>query len=332
MRDHTLIGPWIRRFLLEHVVTDRNLSRNTQHSYRDTLVLLLPFMSKARATAVDRLTVDDLSPFVVRSFLEYLEKERGCSGATRNLRLATIHSLAKFVGMHSPEHVAWCAEIRAIPFKKTAKSTLTYLDKPEMDVLLKAPDLGMSLGMRDYALLLFMYNTGARVDEAAHLRAGDIAWGSSPAVRLVGKGNKTRWCPIWPRTADILKPLVAGRASEDLVFLNRLHRPLTRFGIYSLVRRAVAHASQVLPALAAKRISPHCLRHACAVHLLRSGADINTIRAWLGHVSLDTTNIYAEVDLEMKAKALAHCDLPAKAMKTKPWHRNPGLIDFLKAL
>jgi integrase/recombinase XerD len=332
MRDHTLIGPWVRRFLLEHLVTDRNLARNTQLSYRDTLVLLLPFMSKAREKAVDRLTIDDLSPSVVRSFLEYLEKERGCSGATRNLRLATIHSLAKFIGMHSPEHVAWCAEVRAIPFKKTAKSTLTYLDKPEMDALLKAPDLGMSLGMRDYALLLFLYNTGARADEAAHLSVGDITWGSSPAVRLVGKGNKTRWCPIWPRTADILKPLVAGRASQDVVFVNRLHQPLTRFGIYSLVRRAVTQASQVLPSLAAKRISPHCVRHACAVHLLRSGADINTIRAWLGHVSLDTTNIYAEVDLEMKAKALAHCDLPTEVAMTKPWHRDLGLIGFLKAL
>jgi site-specific recombinase XerD len=242
MRDHSLIGPWVRRFLLEHVVTDRNLARNTQLSYRDTLVLLLPFMSKARAKAVDRLTVDDLSPTVVRSFLAYLEKERHCSGATRNLRLATIHSLAKFIGMHSPEHVVWCAEVRAIPFKKTAKSTLTYLDKPEMDALLKNPDPGTPLGMRDYAVLLFLYNTGARVDEATHLSVGDITWGSSPAVRLLGKGNKTRWCPLWPRTADILKPLVAGRAAEDLVFLNRLHQPLTRFGIYSLVRRAVKRA------------------------------------------------------------------------------------------
>lgn len=331
MRDNTSIGPWVRRFLLEHLVTDRNLARNTQLSYRDTLVLLLPFMSKARGKAVDRLTVDDLSPSVVRSFLEHLEKERGCSGATRNLRLATIHSLAKFIAMHSPEQVAWCAEVRAVPFKKTAKPTLPYLDKPEMDALLMNPDVGTKLGMRDYALLLFLYNTGARVDEAAHLRVGDITWGSSPAVRLVGKGNKTRWCPMWPRTADILEPLVAERSSQDFVFLNRLHQPLTRFGIYNLVRRAVTQAGQALPSLAAKRISPHCVRHTSAVHLLRSGVDINTIRAWLGHVSLNTTNIYAEVDLEMKAKALAQCDLPNEAA-TKPWHADAGLIGFLKAL
>jgi site-specific recombinase XerD len=331
MRDNALIGPWVRRFLLEHLITERNLAHNTQASYRDTLVLLLPFLSKAQQKGVDRLLVDELSPSVVRSFLEYVEKERGCSSATRNLRLATIHSLAKFIAMHSPEHVAWCARIRAVPFKKAAKPTLTYLDKPEMDALLKTPDLRTPRGRRDYALLLFLYNTGARADEAAHLRLGDITWGGSPAVRLVGKGNKTRCCPIWARTADVLKALVAGRSAQDFVFLNRLAQPLTRFGIYSLVQRTVEQAAKALPSLAAKRISAHCLRHACAVHLLRAGVDINTIRAWLGHVSLDTTNIYAEVDLEMKAKALARCDLPTK-VATKPWHSDAGLIGFLKAL
>ena len=331
MRDPNLLGPWVRRFLLEHLVTDRNLARNTQRSYRDTLVLLLPFISKARETAVDRLTIADLSPAGVRAFLDYLEKERRCSGPTRNLRLVTLHALAKFIGMHSPEHVAWCAELRAIPFKKAAKSSLTYLDKPEIDALLKAPDLHRSLGMRDYAVLLFLYNTGARADEAAHLRVGDITWGGSPAVRLVGKGNKTRWCPIWPQTAALLTRLVAGRAPDAWVFLNRRHQPLTRFGIYSLVRRAATQASRKLPSLATKHISPHRLRHSSAVHLLRSGVDINTIRAWLGHVSLTTTNIYAEVDLEMKAKALAHCDLPSE-VRTRPWHTDKGLLGFLQAL
>jgi integrase/recombinase XerD len=242
----------------------------------------------------------------------------------------TIHSLAKFIGMHSPEHVAWCAAIRGVPFKKTSSSTLTYLDKPEMDALLHTPDLHTALGMRDHALLLFLYNTGARADEAAHLSVDDITWGTSPAVRLVGKG-KMRWCPIWPRTANVLKPLVAGRACGEFVFLNRLSQPLTRFGIYAVVRRTVAQARQTLPSLVAKTISPHCLRHTCAVHLLRSGVDINTIRAWLGHVSLDTTHIYAEVDLEMKAKALALCDQP-KETRTRPWHTDAGLMSFLKAL
>jgi integrase/recombinase XerD len=267
----------------------------------------------------------------VRAFLEYVEIERGCSGTTRNLRLATIHSLAKFIGMHSPAHVAWYAGMRAVPFKKTAISTLTYLDKPEMEALLATPDQQTPQGRRDYTLLLFLYNTGARTSEAAHLTVGDITWGSSPAVRLVGKGNKARWCPIWTHTEEVLKLTVAGSDAQDFVFLNRLNQPLTRYGVYRLVQRTVEQASKSLPSLETKRINPHCLRHTCAVHLLRSGVDINTIRAWLGHVSLDTTHIYAEVDLEMKAKALAHCDLPDK-VTAKPWHTNGGLIGFLKAL
>lgn len=331
MRDHTLLGPWVRRFLLEYLVTDRNLARNTQASYRDTLILLLPYLSEARKKSVDRLAIDDLSPSLLRSFLAYLEKERGCSGVTRNIRLSTVHSLARFIGMHSPEHVAWTAEIRAIPFRKTAKATLTYMDKPEIDALLQVPDIRTPVGRRDYALLLFMYNTGARADEVAHLTVGDCALHGSLAVRLVGKANKARWCPLWPDVADILRPFVAGRAIHDFVFLNRLGQPLTRFGIYGLVRRVVAQAAETLPSLAAKRISPHCIRHSCAVHLLRSGNDINTIRAWLGHVSLDTTNIYAEVDLEMKAKALALCDIP-NGQSNQPWHTDPGIMGFLKSL
>lgn len=172
-----------------------------------------------------------------------------------------FHSLAKFVGMRSPEHLAWSADIRAVPFKRAQKSTLIYLDKPDVDALLKAPDLRTSLGRRDYALLLFLYNTGARTEEAARLTIGDITWGSSPAVRLVGKGNKMRVCPIWQRTADELRLLASARTAGEFVFPNRRNERLTRFGIYGLVRRVVTKASSERPTLATKRISPHCLRH-----------------------------------------------------------------------
>jgi integrase/recombinase XerD len=133
MHDNNLIGPWIRQFLLQHLVAERNLARNTQISYRDTLVLLLPFMGRTLKTPVDRLDVEDMSPQVIRCFLEHLEKERNCSGATRNLRLGAIHSLAKFIGEHSPEHIAWCAAVRTIPFRKVSQPMMAYLDKPEMD-------------------------------------------------------------------------------------------------------------------------------------------------------------------------------------------------------
>ena len=331
MSNKTLIGPWVRRYLLEYLVTDRNCARNTQTSYRDTLVLLLPFLSKSVNKDIDKLLIEDLSPAEVRLFLTYVEEDRKCGVPTRNLRLAMIHSFAKYIANHSPEHIAWCAQVRVVPFKKTISSTLSYLEKSEIDALLAAPDQGTPFGRRDYALLLFLYNTGARVSEATHLSVDDISWGTSPAVRLLGKGRKTRWCPIWAQTEEVLKVLTSGYATKSAVFLNRVGQPLTRFGVYGMVRRMAKLASDTIPSITSKNISPHCLRHSCAVHLLRSGVDINTIRAWLGHVSLDTTNIYAEVDFEMKAKALSLCDLPDDAAP-KLWHTDKETMAFLKNL
>ena len=161
MKDECLLGPWVRRFLLEHLVTERNLSRNTQASYRDTLALLLPFASGQGGGAIDRMTVEGLTPAIVRKFLDHLERDRQCSEVTRNQRLATIHSLARFIGMRSPVHLAWCTEVRAVPFKKTAKTVIGYLEKAEMDALLNQPDRNTSLGARDHVLLLFLYNSGA---------------------------------------------------------------------------------------------------------------------------------------------------------------------------
>jgi len=329
-----LLGPWIRRFLLEYVVNERNLARNTQLSSRDTLRLLLPFVSEAIRQPLDQLAIDQLSPPLVQQFLGHLEQQRGCTVATRHVRLAAIHALARFIALHSPEHVAWCGELRAIPFKKTASSPLAYLDKAEMDALLEAPHRQTAQGLRDYVLLLFLYNTGARASEAAQVTVADLSLTSPPSVRLVGKGNRVRHCPLWMKTAQSLTPLIMNRARSEPVFRNRRQQPITRFGIRALVQRTVATASQHLPSLRDKLISPHTIRHTTAVHLLRAGVDINTIRAWLGHVSLDTTNIYAEVDLEIKAKALARCDVPSGADETNEtdWHNDPELMAFLQAL
>src|SRR5215469_9946472 len=189
MNNKTLMGPWVRRFLLEHLVSERNLSRNTQASYRDTLTLLLPFASEHSGRTIDRMTVEDLTPAIVRRFLDHVENVRACSGLTRNHRLATIHSLAKFIGMGSPLHIAWATEIRSIPFKKVAKNLIGYLERAEMNALLKSPDRRTELGDRDYAILLFLYNSGARADEAAGLLIRDLHLKAAPAVRIVGKGN-----------------------------------------------------------------------------------------------------------------------------------------------
>lgn len=332
MHDHSLLGPWVRRFLLEHLVAERNLALNTQHSYRDTLTLLLPFISARAAVPIDRLAVDDVLADRVRSFLEYIERERGCSVLTRNQRLGAIHSLARFISMHSPEHVAWCAQIRAIPFKKAARTEIGYLDKHEIQELLRAPDRSLTLGARDHAMLLFLYNSGARADEAASLLVRNLQLGTTASVRILGKGNKWRTCPLWPVTVAALQPLTAGHDAEDRVFRGRTGEPMTRFGVHRVVTRYATLVADRVESMQGRHISPHTIRHTTAVHLLRAGVDINTIRAWLGHVSLDTTHVYAEVDLEMKARALASVDItgipPAARLRTQV----PSVMDFLKRL
>lgn len=332
MNNTNLIGQWIRRFLLEYLVGERNLSHNTQMSYRDTLTLLLPFSAKKSKKPVDRLSIEDISPDLIRSFLLHLEEDRGCSVATRNQRLATIHSLAYFIGTRSPQYLAWCTEIRAIPLKKTSKPVICYLEKPEMDALLDAPDRESRQGYRDYALLLFLYNSGARATEAACVTIADLNLDGSPAsVRIVGKAGKVRHCPLWSLTCKVLTPLVANRAPNEPIFLNRRSQPITRSGIYALVKRSATNASHQVASLKKKEVSPHSIRHTTAVFLLRAGVDINTIRAWLGHVCIDTTNIYAEVDLEMRANALAHCEIMTPAPVKKQW-QDRRIMEFLNML
>lgn len=331
MSEAPSLGVWLRRFLLEHLVGERNLARNTQRSYRDTLVLLLPFVAAQLNQPLDQLTPTDLSAEVVRLFLADLEESRQCSIATRNQRLAALHALARFVGERSPEHIVWCGQIRTIPFKKTTKVVIPYLDKPEMDTLLAAPDRQTRQGQRDYALLLFLYNTGARADEAAQLIIHDLH-SADLFVRIVGKGGKERQCPLWRTTMETLAPLIANRSPGNRVFLNRCGNPITRFGIHAMVERHAKKACEKMPSLANKRVSPHTIRHTTACHLLRAGVDINTIRAWLGHVSLDTTNIYAETDLAMKAKALAMCEVADGPDTNKGWREDQQLMNFLRSL
>ncbi|MFQ5814004.1 MAG: tyrosine-type recombinase/integrase [Anaerolineae bacterium] len=308
------------------------MAPNTQASYRDTIKLLLPFVAQSTRKLPDQLLVEDLSADRVRQFLIHLEKVRRCTITTRNQRLAAIHALARFIGQHSPEHLAWTAELCAVPFKKAPKPILPYLEKSEMDAILAAPDRQTAQGYRDYALLLFLYNSGARAEEAARLTISNLNLGPSPSVSILGKGNKTRLCPLWTWTARTIALLVEGRSPSEQVFLNRLGQPLTRFGVYTLVKRTIARAIKKAPSLADKRVGPHTIRHTTAVHLLRSGVDINTIRAWLGHVSLNTTNVYAEVDLQIKAKALAHCEVSGTRKGRKRWREDPNLMDFLKSL
>jgi site-specific recombinase XerD len=335
MPDHSSVGYWVRRFLLEHLPHERGLSKNTQQSYRDALRLLLPFVSSQSRVAVDRLTIEDISPEAIQLFLRHLESDRASMTVTRNQRLATIHAFARFVGERCPEHVSWCGHIRLVPFKRHDKGTIPYLEKEEIDALLAAPDQSTEQGRRDYAVLLFLYNSGARASEAVAITKESLQFDSAGvgSVKLNGKGRKVRFCPLWKITMRELEFLIRSRSDTDNVFRNRYGDPLTRFGVHALVERNARSASQQVPSLTKKRVSPHTIRHTTATHLLRAGVDINTIRAWLGHVSLETTNIYAETDLSMKAKALAACDLGARRNPAKSkWREDPGVMAFLQTL
>ncbi|MDD9941116.1 MAG: tyrosine-type recombinase/integrase [Myxococcales bacterium] len=336
MPDCHLMGPFVRRFLLEELVADRNLTLNTQKSYRDGIRLLFDFVAERHSTDPTRVTVEDIDAAVVRSFLVHLEEDRGNSIATRNQRLAVLHSLFRFIGRSVPELIDQAAQIQAIPLRRTATPIMPYLDKHEMDALLTVPDRRRAQGRRDYALLLFLYNTGARATEAAELTIADLSLGTSPSARLRSKGRKIRTCPLWARTIKVLRDLLSARLNgprDAPVFLNVRGQPITRYGVHALVVRIVGKAAEDAPSLRDKRISPHTIRHTTAVHLLRAGVDINTIRAWLGHVSLETTNRYAEVDLEMKAQALETCAVRGPDPTPSPgWHADTELLSILASL
>jgi site-specific recombinase XerD len=333
--DPGALSPWVRRFLLEHLIGERSLSGNTQRSYRDTLRLLLPYVARCVSRPVDALRVEDVSADVVRGFLRELE-QRGCGPATRNQRLAAIRTLARFIGGHCPEFLQWAGAIRNIPVKKTRSHPVHYLEKTEMDALLAAPERQTALGQRDHALLLFLLNTGARASEVAQARIRDLELGVASGadrswVVIHGKGAKERHCPLWKRTVEEVRLLVHGRGADRHIFVNRCGNALTRFGVRGIVQRHADVAARAVPSLVRKRVSTHTIRHTAAMHLLREGVDINTIRAWLGHESLSTTNVYAEADLEMKAKALAACEISEEAT-SPPWREDQDLMAFLQSL
>ena len=330
MSEPRTLGHWLRRFLLEHIVTERNLARNTQKSYRDTFALLLPFIAAKARKPVDRLAVLDVTAQRVLEFLAHVEDDRGCSVQTRNQRLTAVRAFARFVASRDPALLEWCAGVRAIPSKKATPQPVGWLGKTEMTAMLEVPDRGTPRGRMEHALLLFLYNSGARVSEATDLVAGDLAIGRRDGHALAtirGKGGRQRQCPLWPRTERVLSSLVREHAPSDAVFLSRRQRPYTRFGVYRLVERCAAR----VPSLAGRKITPHVIRHTSACHLLQAGVDLNTIRAWLGHASLDTTNIYVEIDLEIKARAMALCDA-AEPGPARPWRDDKGLMAFLDTL
>lgn len=308
----TALGRDLVTFFEDFLPGQRGLSPHTIRSYRDALLLLLRFTAREVRRTVDRLDVPDLTVERITRFLAALESERHNGIATRNARLGAIHVFARYLAGQRPEHLGTLQRIIGMPFKRGAvEASIEYLDRAELDALLKSIDRSTDLGRRDYALFAFMFNTGARVQEALNVRVADVRLEAPPQVRLLGKGRKVRTCPLWPATARLLRDLIAerdGAHAESVsppVFTNARGAPLTRYGVRYLLRRYVQKASRVAPSLKSKKLHPHSIRHSTAVALLKSGVDFATISQWLGHAGLNTTMRYARADIDLKRRALA---------------------------
>lgn len=328
------LASFIHGFLQDFLIVQKGFSPHTVLSYRDTIKMFLVFAATRNKKSVTNLTLSDLSPAISVKFLDHLETKRGNSRQTRNNRLACLHSFFRYVAGHDPRAFEQCQRILIIPFKRTKSSPIEYLERKEVKAILEAVDRTTQNGYRDYTLFSFMYNTGARVDETVRLTPRSFQLQRPFQVRFSGKGAKERLCPLWPETVKLLRALFRQKGldaqSNSPVFTNRRGEALTRHGVRYLLNKYVKIATTNCPSLKEKCIHPHSIRHATAMHMLQAGVDINSIRAWLGHANLKTTNRYAEHDLEMKRKLLEKYLPSSKAYR--PWKKNRDILEWLESL
>jgi integrase/recombinase XerD len=334
----TILASALRAFFSQHLPLTRGLSPKTLLSYREAFVLLLRFLATRHACQVVDLDVGHLGPEDLLAFLEHLERERGNRAATRNARLAAVRAFARFLATRHPECLELCQRLLAIPTKRARIAPVDYLEGEEIGAMLAAVDLHLPRGPRDQALLLTLFNTGARVQEILDLRPVDLQLERPFLVRLRGKGRKERICPLWPKTMHSLRALLASLPDPvpetAPIFHNRWGEPLTRFGVRYILRRYAQRAQAQVPRLAAKRMHPHLFRHSTTVYLLRSGVDPITISHWLGHSSIETTNRYATVDLETKRQALERAGPINEGADTPlvPWRADASILTWLESL
>ena len=331
------VGQVLFSFFEDHLKVQKGLRPGSIKSYRDTIKLFLAFAARTCRKPVTRLSLTDLSSQRVLEFLQMIEVQRHNKPQTRNQRLAALHTFYRFVATHHSEMLAEAERVEAIPNKRTSPAPTHYLEQEEIDQLFQTLASQGRQALRDRALLMLLYNTGARVQEVADLCVDDVDLDGPLRVRLHGKGDKWRGCPLWPETADLLKQLdtVQGGDAKAALFVSSRRQPLTRFGIYKLVRRHTQDLIRSDRSDQHKTISPHVFRHTTAVRLLESGVEINVIRGWLGHVSLDTTNRYAEITMQTKQAALATCMPPTTSAASQVrvgWRQDQDLMKWLQSL
>lgn len=328
----------IRGFFDQHLVSQRGLSGHTVLSYRDTFKLLLEFACRQPRKQVNDLVLDDLTPELVRRFLTHLEDDRHNRVVTRNLRLAAIHSFFRYLTTVDPRHLVHCQAIFDVPFKRRPHRVAQYLERDEVQAIFREIDCRTLLGQRDDALLRMLYNTGMRAQEVVDLDVRHVRVTRPFTVLIHGKGRKERVCPLWAETVSSLKRYLQARAIRHTdavpLFLNTDGDRLTRYGVRYIVTHRVREAAQRCPPLLTRPITPHTWRHTTAMHLLQSNVDLAMIRSWLGHASIETTNTYVEIDLEMKQKTLASAEklLPKIKSSATSWRANKDILSWLSTL
>lgn len=323
-------------FFHEHLQRTCGASAHTVRAYRDTLRLFFNFLAHATGSSVAALKLADLNVQAVKAFLCHLESQRANSTTTRNCRLTALRSFVAHLLRHDVSLAGEYQKILSLPLKRASIAPAVYLEPEEMLVILKQPDRNSLLGLRDRALLLLIYNTGARVSEALAVRLQDLSLTHPKQVRLYGKGKKERLCPLWNETATAIKQLLrlTHVQPDEPIFRNRHGEPLTRDGVACLLRKYTDLAARELPALRRRHVAPHVLRHSCAVALLQAGNDPTVIRDYLGHATVATTNRYISSNLQMKREALDRFWRRAGLSPTRatPWKPKPDLLAFLKSL
>lgn len=327
------LATYLKRFFSHYLPVQKGLSPHTVTAYRDAVKLLLCYAADTLKLSVDALTVEAITAELVLDFLDYLQQVRGCQTPTRNARLAAVRSLFAFIAREEPALMPQCQVIRSIPLKRCEHKTVEYLEESEMQAMLDTVNIDSRTGLRDRALLLILYNTGARVSEIVGFTCDDLRLDDTSAqIKLLGKGRKQRSCPLWPETAEALQAYLQQRnlthPATEQVFLNANGLPITRFGIRYVIRK---YAALVLPpAASVKAVNPHTIRHTTAMHLLRAGNDINMVSFWLGHANINTTHIYVEIDMEIKRKMIAKAGPPN--VDTKPPWQRPDILLWLQNL
>jgi len=327
------LAPLLQRFFTDKLMRQRQASPHTIAAYRDTFTLLLDFTRQRSGRRPAQLSITDLDAATIADFLQHLEAERGNAVATRNARLAAIHSFFVYAALHAPEHAALIQRVLAIPPKRVDRAIVDFLTQAETDALIAAPDRNTWLGRRDHALLLTDIQTGLRVSELTGLTIHDVNLGTGPHLRCSGKGRKDRCTPLTKPVARTLRSWLAERGGQDgdPLFPTRRGTPLSRDAVAHLVAKHAATAALSCPSIQTKTVTPHTLRHSTAMTLLRAGVEITVIALWLGHESTDATQIYLHADMSIKERALARTT-PSTAGAMRRYKAPDTLLAFLDKL